>query len=93
MDDPARMTEIMHITSTQAYRDAREKAVRFVDAVWEPDDGVVPDKWYRDTRVETVALLLYFGIVAQPGSNLPPRDDPRVAALQARIDAARRALG
>lgn len=74
-----RMQEIMRVIVTQDFRDDRERAVYLVDALWEPEDGVVPDKWYRDLRVETVALLLNFGMIVLPGSNGPPRDDPRVA--------------
>lgn len=85
MNDQRRNTELMRIANTPEFRAKREIAVKLVDAVLEPYDDVVPDKFYRYASTEMVTFLLYFGMLAPPGSNGPPQEDPRLAKVRASL--------
>jgi hypothetical protein len=78
MPEKDRMREIILISNTAEFRAKREIAVKLVDAVLEPYDDVIPDKFYHYASTEMVALLLYFGMLAPPGSSFPPQEDPRL---------------
>lgn len=81
--------EMSRILNNPAALPHKEAAIDLVAPLY----GQMPsDAWFRDPRVEAVALLLYTGALARPGT-VSGKPDPQVAALQARIDAARRALG
>ena len=85
MDNQARNTELMRIANTPEFRAKREIAVKLVDAVLEPYDNVVPDKFYRYASTEMVSFLLYFGMLGPPGSSAPSQEDPRLAKTRASL--------
>lgn len=82
--------EMSRVLNSPAALPHKEAAINLVAPLY----GQMPsDAWFRDPRVEAVALLLYTGALAKPGVSTGSKPDPQVAALQARIDAAKRALG
>lgn len=81
--------EMSRVLNSPAMLPYKEQAVQLVSAQYGQPAG---DAWFRDPRVEAVALLLYTGVLARPGT-VSGKPDPQVAALQAKIDAAKRALG
>jgi hypothetical protein len=75
--------EMALLVNSPAFRPHREKAVRLMADLWEP--GLTfDDKWYRDMRTETVALLLHFGKLQEPGAATGSKPDPRLAAIEAK---------
>lgn len=82
--------DIKTIVNTPEFRAWREKAAPLIEAVYGPPPWWA-GSWMNDPKVEAVAIMLYTGALVLPGASGKP--DPQVAALQARIDAAKRALG
>jgi hypothetical protein len=81
---PADPLAVARTINSPEFRPHRERAVQLMDALWEPGEPV-PDKWYRDIRTETLALLLYYRWIGEPGASGPaPPPDARCSAIDAR---------
>lgn len=88
--DPAALGRLVN---SSEFRPHRERAVQLMDALWEPGEPVA-DKWYRDIRTETLALLLYYRWIGEPGSGGPAAPaDARCTAIDARWPGLVDALG
>lgn len=81
---PADPLAVARIINSPEFRPHRERAVQLMDALWEP--GLpVPDKWYRDIRTETLALLLYYRWIGEPGASGPASPpDARCTGIEAK---------
>lgn len=83
---PAGLTpiEFGRLVNSAEFRPHRERAVQLMAALWEPGQPVA-DKWYRDIRTETLALLLYYRWTGEPSVTGPSAPaDPRCVAAEAR---------
>lgn len=73
--------EMSRLLNSPAMLPHKEAAVQLVSAQYGQPAG---DNWYRDSRVEAVALLLYSGALAKPGAATGSKPDPRLAAIEAK---------
>ena len=81
---PADPQALGRLVNSVEFRPHRELAVRLMAGLWEPGQSVA-DKWYRDIRTETLALLLYYRWIGEPGSTGPAAAaDPRCTEIDAR---------
>lgn len=73
--------EMSRVLNSPAALPHKEAAIDLVAPLY----GQIPsDAWFRDPRVEAVALLLYTGALAKPGASTGGKPDPRLAAIDAK---------
>lgn len=76
--------EIARLVNSAAFRPHKEAAVQMLAAAYAPGEPV-SDNWYRDSRAEAVALLLYTSALAKPGATASaPVKDTRMDAIESR---------